>query len=1069
MKAGKRKRISLFLALCMLLNVTAVPTWAEQKETASTKGNTVKTATSSDAQVQEEEKEVLKKMVEEEEKDEETIQTIEAEAIVVSDEDISADLPDNDELFAGYVEKLFYNEGISTYANWGEKRLEGTDRQVYDILKSAVIEIAGGTRKSTVITIPLKTLGGVRTEWTSADAGVAIGYPVSDEAMQAIMLKVVDINKVLSYLMVDCPYELYWYKKTGRKDEKYRGTTMKGPSFSYGPGSGKVTISGELSFSMAVVNAYQGSAEYTMDTQKAASVQTAVKNAKAIVTKHANKADDDKLRAYMEEICNLVSYNKAASESGYVEKYGYGDPWQLIYVFDGNTTTNVVCEGYAKAFQYLCDLSSFTGDVTCYTVNGTMAGGTGAGGHMWNIVTLEGKNYLVDVTNCDSGTAGAPDKLFLAGTTGSINSGYTFSDVGVKYVYDNNMQDMYGDILTLAPSSYKPKIDSEIKTLPSPTAVYGQKLNEVKINNPSGNTAGTWTWQNPDEEVGNAGSKSFKADFTPSDQDTYRAVKGRDITVTVSRKEVKNAIIVLDKNSYDYTGQPITPKVTLRDNETTVIIPESEYIVSYENNTDIGTARVRVQNRDGGNYYLLEPAFKTFTIEKANLSNAELKLAIPESGYVYDKTEKTPTVKAVIDGVTLDSSWYEVSYTQNIQAGDSAQVTIAAKNTEFCTGTASKTFTIARRPITLTAKVEDKIYDGKPETAVTVETEGAPIIEGDEVKLDKVTALFTDITPGTDKDVTVTASLIGKDAGNYEVKPATVKAAIHAYEPKEVKEAIEKAEAAKEGIQGIDKQASSVTQGTRFVSTEQLKAMNDAIENAKTAIAGPVTAEQAEALAAELAKATETFINVIQTGTYKSSSGGSSGGGGGGGGGGSRGTTSSRTNSTSGPGSSQGTVSFDSRKGQVNSVTGVVAGVTNGVAGDGYSHWQQGNLWDNSSWKLQYADGSYAAGAMVTDAAGNTYEQVAWEMINGSWYAFGADAVAKNSWVLDVAAGRWYYVDINSGMKTGWIALNGLWYYLNSDTTGALQKPFGAMYQNEMTPDGYFVNADGSWNGVPKN
>ena len=74
MKAGKRKRISLFLALCMLLNVTAVPTWAEQKETVSTKDNTVKTATSSDAQVQEEEKgeekEVLKKTVEEEEKDE---------------------------------------------------------------------------------------------------------------------------------------------------------------------------------------------------------------------------------------------------------------------------------------------------------------------------------------------------------------------------------------------------------------------------------------------------------------------------------------------------------------------------------------------------------------------------------------------------------------------------------------------------------------------------------------------------------------------------------------------------------------------------------------------------------------------------------------------------------------------------------------------------------------------------------------------------------------------------------------------------------------------------------------
>lgn len=30
------------------------------------------------------------------------------------------------------------------------------------------------------------------------------------------------------------------------------------------------------------------------------------------------------------------------------------DPWQLIHVFDGDTTTNVVCEGCSKAFVYTC-------------------------------------------------------------------------------------------------------------------------------------------------------------------------------------------------------------------------------------------------------------------------------------------------------------------------------------------------------------------------------------------------------------------------------------------------------------------------------------------------------------------------------------------------------------------------------------------------------------------------------------------------------------------------------------------------------------------------------------------
>lgn len=1065
MSLGRKKHVSLLLALCMLLNVTAVPAWAEQDAAALKKDNAAQTATSSNAQAQEEEKgdekaELEKNAKEDEkEKDEEAVQTIEGEEIIISTEDIFADLPDNDELFAGYVEKMFYDDGISTYANWGAERLEGTEKQIYDILKNAVTEIAAGKRSSTKITIPVKSLTGVKTEWTAADAGVSVD-PLTKEAMSAITQKIVDIHKVLSYLMVDCPYELYWYKKSGG------GTTMDGPLFTRG--SGKVTVSGELTFSMSVVNAYQGSAEYTMNTQKAESVQTAVNNAKAIVTKYAGEADEDKLRAYMDEICALVSYNDDAAESGYVEKYGYGDPWQLIYVFDGDRSTNVVCEGYAKAFQYLCDLSSFAGDVTCYTVSGIMAGGTGAGRHMWNIVTLEEKNYLVDVTNCDQGTVGYPDHLFLAGGSGDKNSGYTV--FGVRYLYNDDTMSMYDDVLILASSNYKPKINPTFNAIPTPEAVYGQKLSEVTISNPtnSGNTEGTWTWQNPDTEVGDAGSRTFKADFTPKDTDTYKTVKDRDITVTIFQKEVSQPVIELEKNSYDYTGQRVTPKLTVKDGNT--VIPETEYTVSYENNLNIGTATAVVRNKAGGNYLLPERSTKDFTIEKANLSNAELKLSIPEGGYVYDKAEKKPSVAVVFNGVTVDSSWYEVSYAQNILAGDRAQVLITAANDEFCTGSASATFAIARKPVVLTATVEDKTYDGKPDAAVTVETEGAPFIEGDEVSLGEISGAFTDYTPGEDKEVRITAVLVGNDAANYEIKPATAKATIHPYDPKEVSAAIQKAEEAKKDIQGIDREASSVTEGTRFVSTEEMKTFDTAIEKAKTAIAGPVTAEEAKVLADELTKATETFTQAIKTGTYRRSSGGSSGGGGGGGGG-SRGTSSSRTsggNSSSGPGSSQGTVSSDSRKGQVNSVTGIVTGTTNGAAGDGYSHWQQGNPLDNSTWKLQYADGSYAAGAILSDAAGNPYEQVAWEMIGGVWYAFGADANAKVSWVLDAGAGRWYYVDINSGMKTGWIALNGLWYYLNTDTTGALQKPFGAMFQNEMTPDGYFVNADGSWNGMPK-
>lgn len=138
--------------------------------------------------------------------------------------------------------------------------------------------------------------------------------------------------------------------------------------------------------------------------------------------------------AYRQKICELVSYNSTAANN---TPTPYGDPWQLIYVFDGDDSTNVVCEGYSKAFKYLCDLSAFTNDITCSLVTGTMAGGTGAGNHMWNIVAIGSSNYLVDITNCDTGTVGAPDKLFLCGAAeteaGKIYTAHVGS--GVTYEY----------------------------------------------------------------------------------------------------------------------------------------------------------------------------------------------------------------------------------------------------------------------------------------------------------------------------------------------------------------------------------------------------------------------------------------------------------------------------------------------------------------------------------------------------------------------------------------------------------------------------------------------------------
>ena len=208
---------------------------------------------------------------------------------------------------------------------------------------------------------------------------------------------------------------------------------------------------------------------YAVDTSIPQAVQTAKTTAQNIVKKYAGKTDREKLNGYRQEICDRVQYNDAALS----DDYSNGNPWQLIWVFDEDPSTDVVCEGYSKAFQYLCDLTCFySSQIRCITVTGSMDGGA----HMWNVVRMEDdKNYLVDVTNCDGSSVGAPDKLFLAKCTeGNVAEGYTFNCGFAKvwYTYDSSIARLYAQsALTIAnvDAALDPTPDTATPT-PTPTA-----------------------------------------------------------------------------------------------------------------------------------------------------------------------------------------------------------------------------------------------------------------------------------------------------------------------------------------------------------------------------------------------------------------------------------------------------------------------------------------------------------------------------------------------------------------------------------------------------------------------
>jgi hypothetical protein len=99
------------------------------------------------------------------------------------------------------------------------------------------------------------------------------------------------------------------------------------------------------------------------------------------------------------QLCHSNAYNTVAAEG----EYGFRYPWtplsaldQLIWPNDaGENSLKPVCEGYAKAFQLICDAI----DVPCILVSGEGDGGE----HMWNYVQMEdGKWYAMDVTWNDS-------------------------------------------------------------------------------------------------------------------------------------------------------------------------------------------------------------------------------------------------------------------------------------------------------------------------------------------------------------------------------------------------------------------------------------------------------------------------------------------------------------------------------------------------------------------------------------------------------------------------------------------------------------------------------------------
>ncbi|MGN0480954.1 MAG: hypothetical protein ACI4EV_05225, partial [Lachnospiraceae bacterium] len=270
-------------------------------------------------------------------------------------------LEDRDDMLLGYFESRLsgncQDNMPETYAgSTNASGLTKLESAMYEAIKAMAVSVAAGDSSSTEVSISISDVYG-KKYWSAQDLGVSSVYRiennyiyVSDEAKEAISnMFVYDYKKAVQGAIRDCPYEFYWSNNGYQYNLATSGYTLASVNGEY-----MVYFVYPLTTSFYVDTPYAGSKDFTTDVSKTSAAKTAADNARSIVASAADMTDYQKLTYYLNKLCELTDYAYYAVNSDYS---GDNQPWQVINMFDGDDDTKVVCEGYSKSFQYLCELT----------------------------------------------------------------------------------------------------------------------------------------------------------------------------------------------------------------------------------------------------------------------------------------------------------------------------------------------------------------------------------------------------------------------------------------------------------------------------------------------------------------------------------------------------------------------------------------------------------------------------------------------------------------------------------------------------------------------------------------
>ncbi|MDO4316885.1 MAG: YDG domain-containing protein [Lachnospiraceae bacterium] len=237
----------------------------------------------------------------------------------------------------------------------------------------------------------------------------------------------------------------------------------------------------------------------------------------------------------------------------------------------------------------------------------------------------------------------------------------------------------------------------------------------------------------------------------------------------ITRPDLSTATVILHlpKEGYIYDGTAKEPKVTVIKNRKT-LEENTDYIVTYADNTDAGTALVTVKAVEEGNYYGSQG--KTFEIAPYDISYEEVTLG---DDPIYNGQIQTKSIEVNMGVRLIEGDDYEVTGNTGIDAGDYTLILTGKGN---YTGTIERDWKIAPRGLWVYAWKISKMYDGTTDIILNAKDAvlragNYGIVDGDEVMLDAggVTARFESANVGTGIAISYTGTfaLTGKDADNY--------------------------------------------------------------------------------------------------------------------------------------------------------------------------------------------------------------------------------------------------------------------------------------------------------------